>query len=548
MGVSRTPVVVIGVDGADPRLIRKGIQGGYLSNIGELADEGSGVDTLLSTPNAMSSSAWITFRTGLSPGQHGIFYFLDKVPGAYRIHHSTKRIPTLKSFWNYAGERGKRVASLYMPLSYPADDLNGIQVTCWLTPSLQSKGATHPPSLVQEIMEGVPEFKIHWPFRELIQKGRYREALESKLRSIDAKHKLARMLLQDKDWDLILIGFEELDNLQHFFWHFSDESHPKYPKSAQNDLNEAILKGYIAIDRVIGDVRGMFGPNARYILLSDHGFRANTYGHLFVSDFLGKAGYQAERKSLLGRISKHSYGIAELMPTKFKYLLDSLWPRMREGVLEKRCFDHIEMGATQAYSIYLNRTSEIWINMRGRDPHGVVPPEAYDKLCSELEGLLLGCKEIKTGRHPIRSVLKKEDIYAGKYIDYAPDLTLKWHEDVFVNGLICKLGGAEVIAQHPIEHDLRTGDHADRGIFIDSGMKNVKKQQVEMDMIDMAPHVLNALGVEVPQWMQGSSYQRQEEEASKEKNIPGPEMDRAPQFSDHEKQQIEDILKEVGYL
>lgn len=546
--MSKSPVVIIGIDGADPRLLKNWVEKGYLPNIAEIVADGSGICRLASSPNAMSPSAWTSFRTGLTPGRHGIFYFLDKVDGKYEIQHSTKKIPSLQSFWKYAGEQGKKVAVLHVPLSYPAEDINGIQVTCWLTPSLQSKGFTHPPSLARKIMDNVPEFRIHWPFKELIQRNKYHEALEFKLRSIHAKNKLARFLLNNKKWDLVIIVFEEIDQLQHFFWHFMDERHPRHIKSADKQLKEAILSGYIAIDKAIGDIKKIFGNNGRYIIISDHGFRANTYGPLFVSDLLKKAGYQSQKKSFLSKISKYSYGIAELMPTKFKHLLNSLIPKIREGVLEKSCFDDVDWEETKAYTIYLNRTSEIWINLKGRDPCGRVLSDDYHALCAELTDLLLTCRELKSGEHPIRKVLKKEDIYQGKYINFAPDLTLKWAEDIFVNGLIHKKGKIEIVADDPIEKDIRTGDHSDYGVFIDNSIGNLEDGSREIGIVDIPPHILNLLGLEVPKWMEGDPSKIQGEEIEKEKFFVYPETENGYSYSIDDKKQIEKILRDIGYL
>ena len=542
--MSKSPVIVIGIDGAEPRLMEKWIREGYLPSIGEIINEGTGLCHLASTANAMSPSAWTTFRTGLNPGRHGIFYFLDKVPGKYKICYSLDKISSLKSFWKYAGEYGKKIAVLHFPLGYPAEGINGIEVSGWLSPSMQSDGFTYPPSLAQNIIDQVPEFKIHWPFKELLNIGRYEEALELKLKSIKAKSKLHRLLLNNGNWDLVIVVFEEVDQLQHFFWHFMDKNHPKYKKSTKSKLKEAILSAYIAIDKAIGDLKRLFGKDSRYIFLSDHGFKANTYGPVYVSDLLKKAGYQSEKKSVISKISKYSYGAAEFLPTKIKHLLSHTLPWVRKGMLESRCFAKIQWDKTAAYTIYLNRTSEIWLNLKERDEKGIVPLNNYMSLCEELIDFLLNCREKSSSRHPIRAVLRKEDVYAGDLINIAPDLTLKWAHDVFVNGIKFFKKNKEIIANNPVENDIRTGEHSDYGIFADNALE---KSLNYINIIDVPPHILHAMGIEIPDWMEGNPYNIQEQKIARVKNDYVKSNFKFG-YSAEEEKQIEEKLKDVGYL
>src|SRR5579863_5267750 len=70
----RTQVVVLGFDGADPKLAAKWMAEGKLPNLKHLADTGT-FRPLGTTNPPESPVAWASFATGLNPGGTGIFDF-----------------------------------------------------------------------------------------------------------------------------------------------------------------------------------------------------------------------------------------------------------------------------------------------------------------------------------------------------------------------------------------------------------------------------------------------------------------------------------------
>ena len=68
-------VVILGFDGADPKLLNRWIAEGKLPHFAELARSGT-VQPLGTTEPPESPVAWASFATGTNPGKHGIFDFL----------------------------------------------------------------------------------------------------------------------------------------------------------------------------------------------------------------------------------------------------------------------------------------------------------------------------------------------------------------------------------------------------------------------------------------------------------------------------------------
>ena len=75
-------VVVLGLDGLDPTMVKALIDTGRGPNFKKLADMGSFMK-LGTTMPALSPVAWSSFITGLTPGGHGIADFIVRDPQSY---------------------------------------------------------------------------------------------------------------------------------------------------------------------------------------------------------------------------------------------------------------------------------------------------------------------------------------------------------------------------------------------------------------------------------------------------------------------------------
>jgi predicted AlkP superfamily phosphohydrolase/phosphomutase len=72
-------VIVIGIDGMDPRLCRSMMQAGLLPNLAKLSAKG-GFSNLATSMPPQSPVAWANFINGSGPGSHGIFDFIHRHP------------------------------------------------------------------------------------------------------------------------------------------------------------------------------------------------------------------------------------------------------------------------------------------------------------------------------------------------------------------------------------------------------------------------------------------------------------------------------------
>ena len=84
-------LLVLGLDGLDFSLVRKMLLQGSLPNLARLARQG-GFAPLETTAPPQSPTAWSSFITGLSPGHHGVFDFIQRDPKTLTPYLSTSRV------------------------------------------------------------------------------------------------------------------------------------------------------------------------------------------------------------------------------------------------------------------------------------------------------------------------------------------------------------------------------------------------------------------------------------------------------------------------
>jgi len=153
-------VVVIGLDGFDPVLVKKFIQNGSLPNFKKLSEQGT-FRPLRTTFPSISPVAWSTFTTGVNPGKHRIFDFYTRDPNTYlpvlssvRVTSNKKfkkigpiKIPFKKtttellrkstSFWKLLGKYGIFSSVIRVPISFPPERFYGCCLSAMCTPDVR---------------------------------------------------------------------------------------------------------------------------------------------------------------------------------------------------------------------------------------------------------------------------------------------------------------------------------------------------------------------------------------------------------------------------
>src|SRR5205085_4705667 len=122
------------------------------------------------------------------------------------------------SLWRMASEAGKRVIIVNVPISYPAEAVNGALVAGLDTPSRSAPGFAYPHDLPRRYEPLFTRYVIEPEAPTLVQSDRLAEAARALIESVDGWAAVAERLMRDMEWDLAFVVFTSSDTAQHFFW------------------------------------------------------------------------------------------------------------------------------------------------------------------------------------------------------------------------------------------------------------------------------------------------------------------------------------------
>jgi predicted AlkP superfamily phosphohydrolase/phosphomutase len=304
-------------------------------------------------------------------------------------------------------------------------------------------------------------------------------------------------------------------------------------------------------------------PDAAVMLMSDHGGGFNQRGAEYLNDWLASLGFLhtvAEQPAIAGRLRQ-----AAAAPLRWGYeLLDHslsrpaklrlvrLLPGVREQMETMLAFGDIDWSRTQAYA-YGSR-DDIWINLQGREPHGIVPPSQYDALRDQIIGYLYATRDVADHEPVLETAMKRESVYSGPYLDKAPDILIRWQTTRVIRGLYVPGKDGPPPQVPPLRPNLNNGGHRLHGIFVMAG-PGVRQGHTmgESLLWDLAPTILHYLGVPIPDDMDGTVLQ----EAFKSEWLqshpvrfaaPGEAHAEAADYADDEEAIIERRLRGLGYV
>lgn len=178
------------------------------------------------------------------------------------------------------------------------------------------------------------------------------------------------------------------------------------------------------------------------------------------------------------------------------------------------------------------------LNLKGREPQGIVEPSDYDRVLEEIRGGLLGFADPETGQRVIEDVPSKEELYSGPYVDLAPDMILQpaplWtfsHRDQITDA-----------SEWP------TGAHRQAGIIAAAGGRTVPGKLGERAIADVPATVLAFSGVPAPE-LDGSAIL---EISGRPVTFAGGKTKErtavSPELSDEDQEHIAQHLRDLGYI
>ncbi|OGQ94831.1 MAG: hypothetical protein A2284_14030 [Deltaproteobacteria bacterium RIFOXYA12_FULL_61_11] len=593
-------VVLLGLDGLDPTILQLLLDQGRLPGFAKLLRRGGAIHPWTSTTPPQSPVVWSTLATGVNPGGHGVFDFIERAPGTYLPHlsilretggiHLTgerfQRVWAVPAFWELpVFPQGDGATVLRWPVTFPppergnhllagmgVPDVHGMlgkytYVTTSEEPSKETEQLVRATREGDVVTASIPGPKIDLGFKlstrelpltvdldvagsaatlhlagnnvrvavgawsgwirasikldllrsvkvvfkaylaavtphlqlyigplehdpldpavRLSTPPEYSAALAKELGlyhtlgmpedtkafendRLPAKAFLAqaeeiiaereRMLwktLDERPSGVAAVVFDLPDRIQHVFWRenrLDDEG-------IVVGVGETIAHCYQRLDQILDELLDRLGPDTALVVLSDHGFTSFSIG-VDLNTWLVGEGYQ----TLVAR------------PTPGK-----------QGEL----FSLVDWSKTRVFALGF---TGVYLNLRGREPKGIVTAAEAQPLLAEVERRLLGLEDIEHSRKPLYRVHRAAAIYKGNRLERAPDLVLGFHRGYRMSWQTA-IGGVHGEVFSP---NLKKwcGDHLVDPAFVPGILASTVPLSAEgASVLDLAPTVLGLLGL-----------------------------------------------------
>ena len=250
---------------------------------------------------------------------------------------------------------------------------------------------------------------------------------------------------------LVTMVFTAQDRVSHMYYRYRDPRHPAHSPEAiasfweATGVDDPIFECYRWMNDTVAEVRRRLGANDVLLIVSDHGFHSFRYG-MNLNTWLLQEGYLA---------------LADTSGARGHRDLDELF---RRGVDTTG----IDWTRTRAYALGLG---QIYLNLKGRERDGVVPPESRDALLEEISSKLQAVKG-PDGAHAVREVYRADVIWAGRRMAEAPELQVAFAEGYRVSWQTALLAVPPDLFEpnlRPWSGDHCSNDQADTpGVFLSS--------------------------------------------------------------------------------
>ncbi|MFP5298547.1 MAG: alkaline phosphatase family protein [Actinomycetota bacterium] len=334
---------------------------------------------------------------------------------------------------------------------------------------------------------------------------------------------------------------ESPDRLMHVHYKYIDPNCPHYDTPEAEPIRERAWAFFDEMDEMIGDMIAWAGDDGWIVTMSDHGFQPKDKS-VNVNVALREWGMLSVGGA--GAVTK-SAGIRKLARRAKKVLPKSVWQKAKQ-----QAQGSIDWSKTKAFSAPIPQQG-IYINLKGREPHGIVDEADYDSVRDEIIERFSAMIDPDDGKPVVDHIYKREDVIHGPQAPDAPDLFPVCRE--YSYELSDGVFSPSVLDDY---RALPRGFHHMDGVFGIAGPGVEARSDLKASLYDITPTALYLAGLKIPE-VDGKVLteflppdlvaSRPPQVEAMDLPLAGEGVEATP-YSAEEEAQIEESLRNLGYL
>lgn len=469
--MKKNKILIIGLDGATWKIIDPLIKKGKMPFLAKIRGS-STFGNLKSKIPPITACAWVSMQTGVNPGRHGIFGFVEhRNKQNYNKMVSSDDVNNLK-LWKHLRSFGKSSLVINMPVTYPARIGNGVMISSFLTP--KSENPVYPKEYkklldkydyqvdisIKNKYGGLPKHKMSKKESKIFL---------TKLKNISQKRlNIYKKLLKRRDFDLQFIMFKGTDIAQHVF----------YQSPELEDY-------YSYVDGLIKELYNTFRKSSGYdstlMIVSDHGFHKIARYDFAVNRWLERNGFLSKKTIA----SKNQFNGTLVLRRIIKNKRVGNFIRNHFRELRNKLIERNEMKIKKRKHFKVTREGIYFFEDKG---------EEY------LNRLVRKLRKVKYEKQKVFKIVERsKDLYRGRNVNKGPDIVWLTCEDFSINVSVL----ATEIFSRKLTHI--KGDHESdvNGIYMLKGNLYKIHKNLDLDIYDVFPLACYSLGVPIPEGVDG---------------------------------------------
>lgn len=296
-------VVLIGVDSFDWRIIDPLMKRGKMPSLALLIARGTRSNLKTIRP-ILSPVIWTSIATGVKPSRHQILDFVVTARDTGDLVPVTSAMRQVPALWTLLSRQEIDVDVVGWWATWPAETVRGSVVSDRVAFQLfeqevkddwksddpaKNRGKTYPPGLLDDIrplIKGpaeVTDDEVAW----FLPGGRFPASLtpgqrgavngfRTVIAAAETYHAIALRQLRAGKVGLKMFYYEGPDEASHLFMR---DRPPRLPGVDRRDLDlfgGIVDRYYERQDRLIGEIVDAAGPDATFLVVSDHGFKSDN--------------------------------------------------------------------------------------------------------------------------------------------------------------------------------------------------------------------------------------------------------------------------------